>query len=62
MNMRQTTVDTAGVPHMMELVTSVMFDCSTYQVKLQGDPWQDIDLSPNNIYLKAIKSVCPAEH
>ena len=61
MNMRQTTTDTAGVAHTSEFVSVMMFDCATYQVKTEGDGWRDIDLSPSNIYLKAIKSVCPAE-
>ena len=61
MNMRQTTTDTAGVAHTSEFVSVVMFDCGTYQVKTEGDGWRDIDLNPGNVYLTAIKSVCPAE-
>ena len=28
---------------------TVMFNCESYQIKFERDPWRDIDLAPTNI-------------
>jgi hypothetical protein len=42
MNMQITEHDSAGVATTTDLVSVVMFDCSTYKVKLTSHPWQDM--------------------
>jgi hypothetical protein len=56
-----TTWDRKGVATTTDRLYTVMFNWATYQLKFENDPWRDIDLSPDNEWLKSIKRVCPKE-
>jgi hypothetical protein len=58
MSVRETKYLKKGDSTVTDRPYTVMFNCESYQIKFERDPWRDIDLAPTNIWRQIAKRVC----